>query len=174
MNLLTGRVTSSDGWRLEEFSFAYVRAVAAAAACEVVRPDVDRDSVDLMLKRKTANTVVRSPQIDLQVKATTTDCLDGTCVRYPLAVNNYNGLRGTNFAVPRILVVVLIPPNFEDWIQHAEAELVLKRCGYWVSLQDAPETLNTTSVTTTIPRSQVFDPQGLDGIFTRLGAGGLP
>jgi len=174
MNPLAGEVSSADSWRIEGFSLAYVRSVAATAGCEVTRVDVDQDSVDLILKRKTIATQVRSPQLDLQVKATTSECLDGTYVRYPLAIKNYNGLRGTNFAVPRVLVVVLIPPNFEDWVDHNEVELAIRRCGYWASLREAPETGNTASVTISIPRSQVFDPRGLDDMFNRLAGGGLP
>lgn len=174
MNWLTGRVSSADGWRLQEFSFAYVRAVAAAAACEVQRVEVDRDSVDLTLKRKTVDTKCRSPQLDVQVKSTSSKCRGDECVRYALDLKNYNELRGSNLAVPRILVIVLVPLDFGDWIRHSEDELALRYCAYWQTLRDAPETANTSTVTVTIPRSQVLDGPGLDAIFTRLASGGLP
>jgi hypothetical protein len=68
MNALTGLIEPGETWRMEQFSYAYVQAIAAAAACDAVRPPVDIDSIDLILKRETVETRVRSPQLDVQIK----------------------------------------------------------------------------------------------------------
>ncbi len=53
---------------MEALSRAYVSAIAAHAGYTVGRPEPDRDSVDLSLS---AGGAMR-PQIDIQLKATTT------------------------------------------------------------------------------------------------------
>lgn len=174
MNALSGPVEPSESWRMEEFSRAYGHVVAAAAACEATRPTVDRDSVDLMLKRKTEGTHIRSPQLDIQIKATAADCVGSTDVTFALRMKNYDELRATNLLVPRILVIVVIPPDVSDWIEHDETRLALKRCGYWLSLYGRPERPNTTSVNINIPRGQAFTVQALDEMFRRLAEGERP
>ena len=174
MNALSGPVDHGETWRMEQFSCAYVAAVAAGAACSITRPGVDNDSVDLTLMRKTMGGVRRSPRLDVQVKATATDCVGPEVVRFALDIKNYDELRGNNFVVPRILVVVVMPPDVTDWMEHDEVRLALRRCGYWISLHGYPDTTNTSSITIAIPRGQVFSVQALDHIFLRLGQGEMP
>jgi hypothetical protein len=76
--------------------------------------------------------------------------------------------------VPRILIVVVMLPNIEDWLGHDETKLALKRCGYWLSLRGFSETANTSSVRVRIPRRQGFHAQALDQIFRRLAEGERP
>ena len=132
------------------------------------------DSVDLTLTRKTIHGVRRSPRLDLQIKATSANCIGAEEVKFPLEIKTYEGLRATNFLVPRILVVVVVPADIIDWLDRDETKLALKKCGYWVSLYGAPATNNTTSITVSLPRIQVFGVQALDQIFTRLTDGGMP
>ena len=174
MTVLTGPAADGDTWRMEQFSRAYIQAVASAAACTVSRPEIDIDSIDLILKRKTIGTAVRSPQLDVQVKATAADCVAVNEVKFPLKIKNYNELRDPDFSVPRILVVVVMPENIEQWMEHNEDGLALKKCGYWLSLQEAADTDNEHTITVSIPRTQVFDVNGLDGIFNRLADGQQP
>jgi hypothetical protein len=174
MIALSGPVEPGETWRMEQFSRAYVAAVAAGAACGMACPDPDDDSVDLTLTRKTIHGVRRSPRLDLQIKATSADCLGAEEVKFPLSIKNYEELRATNFLVPRILVMVVMPSDIIDWLDHDETKLALKKCGYWVSLYGAPATSNTTSITISLPRTQVLGVQALDQIFTRLTNGGMP
>ena len=158
---------------MEQCSRAYVQAVAATAGCTTARPEVDDDSVDLILKRKTVGTPVRSPQLDVQIKSTGRDCIGEKDVSFALKRKNYDELRDPDLAVPRILIVVVMPPNIEHWLDHDEGRLAIKKCCYWISLLGEPE-YDQQSVTVTIPRSQLFNVQSVDAIFTRLAAGGLP
>lgn len=73
---------------MQDFSSAYVRAISAVAGCSVTKPDVDDDSIDLILKRKREGTRIRSQQLDIQLKATYTDCLKENHVAYPLKIKN--------------------------------------------------------------------------------------
>lgn len=159
---------------MEQFSKAYVKAVASVADCSIDWSTVDNDSVDGTLKRRTHSSTVRSPHLDIQLKSTHTDCIQNNHIVYPLLIKNYDELRSDNLAVPRILVVVLLPDDFSRWTLHTEQEMALRKCGYWVSLRGEPATSNMTSKTVHIPRQQVFDVIGLDAIFNRLESGGLP
>lgn len=174
MNALLGPVDHAETWRMEQFSRAYVTAVAAGAACSILRPEVDDDSIDLVLMRKTTGGQVRSPRLDVQLKATAADCVGAEAVRFQLGIKNYNELQPTNFLIPRILIVVVMPPDIADWVDHDELRLVLRKCGYWISLRDYPATDNRSSITLAIPRGQVFSVQSLDDMFCRLAAGGMP
>jgi hypothetical protein len=171
---LTGTPTGADTWRMEQFSRAYIQAIAAGAECSASVPAVDIDSLDVSLRRKTTGTSVRSPQLDVQVKATFTDCVRDSVVAYPLSVKNYEELRGEDILVPRILVVVVIPDDIATWMEHSEDSLALRRCAYWYSLRTHAATTNTGNVTLHIPRSQIFDVGSLDAIFQRLEAGAFP
>src|SRR2546425_979292 len=91
-----GHIQPEETWRMEQFSRAYVKAVASVAACSVEWSTVDNDSVDGTLRRKTIDTPVRSPQLDLQLKATTQDCIQADHVAFALSMKNYTELRATN------------------------------------------------------------------------------
>ncbi len=155
--------------QMEQFSFAYVRAVAAAARVNVDRPDVDTDSVDLRFSVNSSIGRLLPPLLDAQVKCTASPARQGKAIRFPLPVKNYNDLIGKRF-FPRILIVVAVPKAADEWLEQDEQALVLRRCGYWVSLATAPATTNTKSVTVSLPRSQVFS---VFSLRTLLGAGGL-
>jgi hypothetical protein len=158
----------------QEFSKAYVKAVAAACGYATKDVSVDDDSVDLSLAARGGNGTIRSPQLDMQLKCTARDILSEGTVDFPLPIKNYDDLRPENVMVPRVLVVMAVPDNVGDWIHHSETELLLRHCGYWFSLRGKPLTENTNSVTVNIPRTQVFDVAGLTAIMNRLAAGGLP
>jgi hypothetical protein len=112
----------------------------------------------------------QSPRVEAQVKATVGLDLTTEQIRFPLKVKNYNDLCGDHY-VPRVLVVVLLPEAVEDWLQQTEEQLVLRRCGYWLSLADRSESANVSSVTVQLPRTQVFSVSGLRKL---LGLGGQP
>lgn len=171
---LSGPVPPDETWRLEQFSFAYVRAVAAAAGVSVDVTEVDDDSVDLTLKRRTSGTPRKSPRLDVQVKATTGDCLRSDHIAFPISIKNYDELRDSHLSVPRILIVVLVPAELEEWTEHSEERLALARCAYWTSLRGSPEVENTHSRTVHLSRSNALNARALDAIFVRLANGGEP
>ena len=145
----------------ELFGFAYVRAVASVAGYGVHRPEPDDDSVDLVVSARGPQGSYRSPRLDVQVKCTAQDCVAEDAVHYPLKLKNYEELRGEGFLVPRVLVVVTVPVAVQDWLSQSEQEMILRHCGYWLSLRDAPETDNDSSVTVRIPRANVFSVENL-------------
>lgn len=160
----------------EHFSYAYARAVGAAAAVGVATPEVDDDSIDLVLFQKSTGTVFRSPRLELQVKCSQESAvmITATHVHYPLKLKNYNELRADDVLVPRILLVVLVPDALGDWLKWTAQELAVRRAGYWLSLRGMPATANTTNVTVQVPLANEFSVDQLSGIMQRIGNGQLP
>lgn len=155
------------GQRKEQFSHAYVRAVASVAGYSASIPEVDDDSIDLVLAGRSVDGIPCRPRIELQLKCTSEDVVRADKIIYPLKRKNYDELKLTNLLVPRLLVVVHVPESEEEWLRHSEDELALRRCGYWVSLYGDPETTNQTKVTVYLPRTNVFDVVGLRGLMGR-------
>ena len=176
---LLGCITKKEIWvdinqQKEQFSNAYLQAVASVAGYSLYKPAVDDDSVDWGIAATGSIGRIRAPRLELQLKSTSTDVLDDTTIRYPLKLKNYNDLRFSNFAIPRILVLILLPNKLDDWMQQSEAELCIRYCGYWLSLRGMPETQNTTTVTVTIPRTNQFTVAALESIMQGIGQGLQP
>lgn len=154
--------------RMEQYSHAYVHAIASVAGFATYRPSVDNDSVDLGLAQKGGKGTIKSPRLELQLKSTSEEIIQGDQINYPLKLKNYNDLRGTDFHVPRILVVVLVPDHIDNWMQQTEECLSLCRCGYWVSLYGEPATTNKTSITIPIPKRNLFSATTLQGLMKKI------
>lgn len=158
----------------QQFSFAYARAVAAVARVAVDQPSLDDDSIDLSFRQKSVGGIVRLPQIDAQVKCTESAGIHANHIAYPLKLKNYEELRPINVSVPRILIVVTVPDDLANWLNHSEQELAMRECGYWVSLRGMPATTNGTNVTVHLPRANQFTVAQLAAMMQRLGNGQMP
>ncbi len=155
----------------EQFSIAYVHAVASAAGYSIEGINVDADSIDLSIVQFGAND--KHPIYDLlrvQLKCTYTHKPKSKHLSFPLKLKNYNDLRWKS-AYPRILIVVHTPKKVDDWILHSDESLALHHCGYWMSLRGMPETSNDTSVTIKIPLKQKFNTSQLTEIMNRIAKG---
>lgn len=89
---------------MEEFSRAYVLAVAAAAGFAFQLRSQDQDSIDLTLLADSG----RRPSLDIQLKSTGTKLPAGATFPFELSRKNYDDLRAVTIT-PRILVVVALP-----------------------------------------------------------------
>lgn len=163
----------------EQFSFAFVQAVASVAGVNTARPRVDEDSVDvhfsvhrdfLLASGMTAK--FPAPQMDAQPKTCRRDILRGDGVHFPLEKKNYDDLRATT-CVPRILIVVLLPKDLSDWLVQRPDELALRHSAWWMSLRGMGPTENTSGVTVTLPRTQGFCPDGLTKLLAGIAEGAL-
>ncbi|MBN9119977.1 MAG: DUF4365 domain-containing protein [Planctomycetes bacterium] len=161
----------------EQFSRAYVQAVAAVAGYAWYVPSVDDDSVDLGIAEKGGRGTVRSPHLEAQLKCHAAQAPGGDHMSFSLKMKNYDDLRDPNVQVPRVLIVVLVPDEPDDWLVCGEPEMLLRRCGYWLSLRGLAEVKSTAEdprVTVHVPRSQQLTPAALRIIMQRIGAGGVP
>lgn len=141
----------------EQFSIAYVKAIAAPLGFNPGKFEVDNDSVDILFAAKYEPTnKIRNPQINLQLKCTKKLPSDDGFLHYPLPLKNYEDLIGLNQANPSYLVVVCIPENEDDWIDVKDEELLLRYKAFWYSLKNLPPVDNDESVTVRIPISNRF------------------
>jgi len=155
--------------RKEQFSLAYIRTIASVAGFGVSVRSVDDDSIDIELSGRSVNGLPLRPKIELQLKCTSNEVVRGDRVIYPLKRKNYDDLRPVDVLVPRLLVVVLVPKSEAEWLEHCEEQLVIRRCGYWVSLAGRDEITNTRTISISIPRTNVLDVVGLRGLMAKAG-----
>ncbi len=153
----------------EGFGDAYLLAVAGVTGCATSLRRPDDDSIDWTLSCR----LPLRPKLDIQMKTTTID-YDGDTIPYPLKVKNYNDLIITDILVPRILVLVLLPPQVEEWLTLSQTELILRRCCYWTSLRGQPRSDNQYTVTVPIPRSNMFTVEALCRMMVQINEGGAP
>ena len=138
----------------EQFSVAYVNAIAAQAGLSHAQPSVDDDSIDLSLRGRGFCGKIRSSQLDLQLKCTSRDLVKDGFIRFPLPIKNYNDLRGEDILIPRYLAVLLVPELDSEWAELRDEELVLRNTCHWVSIRNLPEKNNLSTVTVEIPLAQ--------------------
>jgi hypothetical protein len=154
----------------QQLSFAYVHAVAARAGFACDRPSVDDDSVDAVIGASglvNGRSLIRSPRVEIQLKATSQDILHEDHLAFSLPVKNYDDLRGETL-VPRALVVLHLPADPQEWLEQSEDELIARRCAYWVSLHGRPDPSSRQNVTVRLPRKNLFSVENLQAIMERL------
>lgn len=148
-------LTSPD--QQEALSRVYAQAVAARAGYVTSSYDLDRDGVDLRIQ---AGGAMR-PALELQLKATTNLAKPkDDCFRFPLKRRNYELLR-IETQTPRLLVVLDLPKDEQNWMTLTENELVLRHRAYWLNLRGHEETTNQSTVTVHLPKENLFDIKGL-------------
>lgn len=89
-------------------------------------------------------------------------------------IRRYDDLRSEALSTARILVVLFLPDNPNQWLQHTEDALTLRKCAYWVSLRGAEPSDNDTTQTVYLPKAQRFDPDGLQALMARLSHYDIP
>ena len=153
--------------RMEQFSLAYVRAVAPVAGYHVTRPETDMDSVDGLILSDAG----RRPRIEFQAKATTRDVLRADGIHYPLPVKNYDDLRVAMPVIPRILIVLLVPAEEGRWLTQTADELCQRHCAYWHWLEGEPALSNTSTVSVRVPLGQMFSEGHLNELMDKVERG---
>ena len=97
------------------------------------------------------------PRLEIQIKGTKDEPASGELV-YDLKQKNYDDLRYHPVMVPRLLIVVAMPGDDpQGWVTQSDEQLVLRRCGFWLSLCGRPASGNDTKTRIRIPTNQRFD-----------------
>jgi len=119
----------------EEFSVAYVHAIASAAGYAVERRRVDAYGVDLEL-------VNGSFRIDVQMKCTNEADEKMPTFSYQLDARTYNFLADPERTVPGFLFVVEVPKERSQWLGVGNETMSLSRLCYYREMKGlglAPE-----------------------------------
>lgn len=164
-----------------ELSYAYLHAVAAKAGvgCKTgVRHD-DNAGIDAVLTGWgpfPGGGYLEEVTLNVQLKATVKSSpVKGEHWSYSLrGIRRYDDLRNDAFSTPRILVVLFLPDSRDEWLQHTEDALTLRKCAYWVSLRGAEPSDNDKAQTIYLPKVQRFDPDGLLALMARLSHNDIP
>jgi len=157
-----------------ELSYAYLHAVATRGgfSCSYTHRHLDDVGVDAQIHEDgrllAADSIHASFALHVQLKATRVVPIEQNGrFSFSLPLRQYNRLRETRLVTPRLLVVLYLPPDPIEWLQHSEDALIAKRCAYWVSLRAAAASTNDTAQTVYIPRSQVLSVASFTEIMTR-------
>lgn len=117
-----------------------------------------------------ADSVLTDISLHIQLKATSQQPADhGNKFSYFMQdVARYDKLRSSALLPPRVLVVLFLPANADEWLAQSEDALSMKRCAYWTSLRGAEQTDNKTGVTVYLPKNQLFSATGLLELMARI------
>ena len=164
-----------------ELSYAYLHAVAsnASMACRMSSRHEDNNGIDATLTAWgpfSNGGYLTEVDIKVQLKATISiPADDGVHLSYFVnGVNRYDDLRCETIDVCRILVVLFLPADVEERLDHSVDQLILRRCAYWQSLRCAPATTNSSGATIKLPKAQMFSPEALTELAARLSRRDFP
>ena len=152
---------------MERFSLAYLEAVASQAGCWIADPRIDRNSVDGVLMGEVDGL---PSAFGFQAKATSQDVLRDDHISFRLPMGDYNQLR-LPARFQRILIVLRMPNETDEWLNQTDEELCMRHCAYWHSLTDEPEVPNTSNARVHIPLTNMFNSKSLTGLMNRAAAG---
>lgn len=161
--------------RESELSYAYLHAVAshAGASCISANRSLDGNGIDATITGWGPfpnGGYLEEITIHIQLKATikTPVIQNGHFSYFVKGQKRYEDLRADTVSVPRLLVVLFLPPNLSDWLTVTATELTMKNCAHWISLRGAATCTNPTGETVYIPVAQIWNPNSLIQIFSQL------
>ena len=145
----------------EQFSNAYLRAVATVAECTLAKPDVDDDSIDFTVSSKGFTGVYTRPKLDIQLKCHMRDShIDTGGFSYPLKKKNYDEL--------------VVPNDVTTWLHQSDMQTLIKYCSYWESLRGKPPSQNRTSISVYLPQENQLTASSLRDLLQVIASGGAP
>lgn len=167
-------LTTTD--RQEQYSLAYVQAIASTAGYNTGKDDLDRDSEDMYVRhRRIAVQPGGFDRLSIQVKCTYSHSRStGGILGFPLSAKNYNDLRLT--CTPAILVVVTVPDQMMGALDFGADHMIMRNRAYWSCLRGLPELKDPeqNSVTVKFPVSQELTVDSLHSLMLKVAQGNWP
>lgn len=161
--------------RSENFSCAYVRAIAAHVGLNVLQTENDF-GIDISFtkitsyqprSKKRGKRFLDDPHdvpLRFQIKSTKNWNFVDDMVRCKLEAKAYDDAVYARGKLP--LLMMCLPPTFDEWLCQDEQCLQLRHCCYyWKPSADATMTSNDSTKTILIPRRQQFTPEALTELF---------
>lgn len=170
----------SDANIESELSYAYLHAIATRGGlnCKIDNRHGDNYAVDALVDHFAAipGSYRSDVTLRIQLKATINRGTEtDTHISYFFrGVNQYNLLRNNSGEPHRILVVMFLPNNADEWLSISPDELVLKQAAYWVSLYGANACNNDTGQTIYLPKVNLLTSASLVALCQSIGRGQLP
>ncbi len=159
--------------RQEALSRAYIQAVTGklGMSCSFANFDYGIDVTINDIIELNGQYFESGFRLDVQAKSSVNAKVEKDFVAYALEVKAYETLR-VNTRVPRILVLLVLPPQESEWVDQDEERLILRKCAYWISLKGRGPITNQTRITIRIPRGNLFSVDGLRTIMETVKQGG--
>lgn len=162
-----------------ELSYAALHGVAAQCGfgCSVAPRHEDDAGIDAKLhirKLLSQNSILTDFHLSVQLKATaqTLSSSEGK-YSYPLSAKHYDKLRDPNVDIQRLLVVLLLPADRNDWLRLSPGELVLKGRLRWMSLRNLPALSDPAQASCTVylPDQNILTCESLIELATKRSKG---
>lgn len=147
-----------DHWQ-EWFSWAFVQAVASAAALTAEVKLIDANQMDIMVQTwRPLDGQIRTIALQLKSKQNPEFTHQGAYVVHDLEGSRYNRLLEDG-NVPRFFVVVAVPPAPASLVQLTSDRAMLGAAAWWVGVTGEPTDQAYRRVS--VPTAQRFDTAGL-------------
>lgn len=163
-----------------ELSYAYLHAVASKAGlnCKVENRHGDNYGIDAQVDyfAPISGTYRTDVSLRIQLKATIKKGTETvTHISYPFkGIDQYNRLRNNAGEPHRILIVLFLSNNPEEWLHISPEELLLKKAAYWVCLYGAEKADTETSKTIYLPKANLLTAENIITLCQDIGKGIIP
>ncbi len=157
----------------EALGQAYVRAVIAKAGFNFGKTEFDY-GIDGTIKdviNRNGRYVDSCFGINFQLKSSCDVNFENGYVVYDLESKNYNDLVAESSMLPNILILFVLPPNSDEWLEVTPDQLIMKKCAWWCSLEGQAPTTNQASKRIVIPDCQIFSPNALIDLMEKVKGG---
>ncbi|WP_397602084.1 DUF4365 domain-containing protein [Silvanigrella sp.] len=158
-----------------ELSYAYLHAVASAAGFTCSLPTRLEDNLGIDVTLRTGSKLDPESKlydfsVDIQLKATMKQLkTQQDKIEYSFrGIKQYDKLRSKNNANPKIVILLMLPENKEEWLSISSKQLILKNAAYWVSLYGALESENATRQTIYFPTSNLLTVTSLNDLMIKI------
>jgi len=156
----------------EQYSIAFVHALATRARCKVDGLAVDDEQVDVTIRQRAKRLHYSRTAVDVQLKCTSRDVIKKDGLHFSLPRHQYDGLRERGI-IPKILVALAVDSEFDNWMKLSSEEILLRGSAYWIGMDDQPE-ISGESTTLLLPSTNRFDVDQLVDMLHRIDQGGKP
>jgi hypothetical protein len=161
----------------EAISQCFLKAIAASADVATNFHPQDINSEDGVLSKRV--TLQNGSSIDVSVSFQLKTVFSSTNYHYDENHNLIYNLKAKNYqdlilnaTHPRMLAVLVLPSNEEDWVRVSIEELVMKQRMYWVCLTGYPPTTNPESISVKLPADHILNSTELLRIMQMAGENG--
>lgn len=156
---------------MEKLQDAYLGAIAAAAGCELAKPEPD-PSLDWTIgHRSDKHTLVKTAKIDVALKSTfQTEPNDRGEFSFTIKNIHLEVLAEELLYYPRLLIVMLLPKNVDAWVWSRHNWMIMRHSMYWVNLRGVQATGKEKS-NVRVPYTQRFDAPELCRLLHLVGEG---
>lgn len=145
------------------FGEAFVQTLGVAAGLTVAKSQPDVTGDDFTFGYPGSLGGVYFPKIDVQVKSWSRPAEKRGKWSYRMTVDHFNNLAGTNYLLPRFLVLVVVPPDARDYAHVEQQGLLLRYAAYWVSLREHERVDASTAATVavSVPKANLLTVEAL-------------